>query len=152
MPKATHPTLPTGPELVLPERVTVALAELAGAAREGPLALAVGTGLGVLDSLLNTDVDQLVGPKGRHQPDRAAGAPLPRHRQCRCAEGGGLAAPAARLANPTTAVCCLRLAGRHRPHHAKQVARSSVRITGCAHHGQAVAPQPAPRCATSAGW
>ena len=64
--------------MVLPERVTVALAELAGAAREGPLSLAVGTGLGVLDSLLNTDVDQLVGPKGRHQPDRAAGAPLPR--------------------------------------------------------------------------
>jgi hypothetical protein len=31
--------------LQLPERVTVAVAELAGAAREGLLALAVGTGL-----------------------------------------------------------------------------------------------------------
>jgi putative transposase len=72
MPKDTHSTLPAGPELVLPERVTVALAELAGAAREGLLALAVGTGLGVLGSLLEADVDRLVGPKGRHQPDRVA--------------------------------------------------------------------------------
>jgi transposase-like protein len=72
MPKDTHSTLPAGPELVLPERVTVALAELAGTAREGLLALAVGTGLGVLGSLLEADVDRLVGPKGRHQPDRVA--------------------------------------------------------------------------------
>jgi putative transposase len=72
MPKDTHSTLPADAELVLPERVTVALAELAGAAREGLLALAVGTGLGVLGSLLDADVERLVGPKGRHQPDRAA--------------------------------------------------------------------------------
>jgi putative transposase len=72
MPKDTHSTLPAGPELVLPERVTVALAELAGTAREGLLALAVGTGLGVLGSLLEADVDRLVGPKGRHQPGRVA--------------------------------------------------------------------------------
>jgi putative transposase len=50
----------------------VALAELAGAAREGLLALAVGTGLGVLGSLLDADVERLAGPKGRHNPDRAA--------------------------------------------------------------------------------
>jgi putative transposase len=72
MPKHTQPTLPADAELVLPERVTVALAELAGAAREGLLALAVGTGLGVLGSLLEADVERLAGPKGRHQPDRAA--------------------------------------------------------------------------------
>jgi putative transposase len=72
MPKHTQPTVPADPELVLPERVTVALAELAGAAREGLLALAVGTGLGVLGSLLDTDVERLAGPKGRHNPDRAA--------------------------------------------------------------------------------
>jgi putative transposase len=72
MPKDTHPTLPADAELVLPERVTVALAELAGAAREGLLALAVGTGLGVLGSLLDADVERLAGPKGRHQPDRGA--------------------------------------------------------------------------------
>jgi putative transposase len=72
MPKDTHSTLPVGSELVLPEQVTVALAELAGAAREGLLALAVGTGLQVLQVMLGEDVDRLVGPKGRHQPDRAA--------------------------------------------------------------------------------
>jgi len=72
MPKDTHSTLPAEAELVLPERVTIALGELAGAAREGLLALAVGTGLGVLGSLLDADVERLVGPKGRHQPDRTA--------------------------------------------------------------------------------
>ena len=72
MPKDTHSTLLIGPELVLPERVTVALAELAGATREGLLALAVGAGLQVLQVMLGEDVERLVGPKGRHQPDRAA--------------------------------------------------------------------------------
>jgi transposase-like protein len=72
MPKDTHSTLPADAALVLPERVTVALAELAGAAREGLLALAVGTGIGVLAALLDADVERLVGPKGRHNPDRSA--------------------------------------------------------------------------------
>jgi putative transposase len=72
MSKHTQPTLPADAELVLPERVTIALAELAGAAREGLLALAVGTGLGVLGSLLDADVERLAGPKGRHNPDRGA--------------------------------------------------------------------------------
>ena len=72
MPKHTQPTVPADPELILPDRVTIALAELAGAAREGLLALAVGTGLGVLGSLLDADVERLAGPKGRHNPDRAA--------------------------------------------------------------------------------
>ena len=72
MPKDTHSTLPTDADLVLPEQVTIALTELAGAAGEGLLALAVGTGLGVLGSLLEADVDRLVGPKGRHNPGRTA--------------------------------------------------------------------------------
>jgi putative transposase len=72
MPKHTQPTPPADADLVLPERVTIALAELAGAAREGLLALAVGTGLGVLGSLLDADVERLAGPKGRHNPDRGA--------------------------------------------------------------------------------
>jgi putative transposase len=72
MPKHTQPTLPAGAELVLPEQVTVAVAELASAAREGLLALAVGTGLGVLHSLLEADVDRLVGSRGRHNPERVA--------------------------------------------------------------------------------
>jgi putative transposase len=55
----------------LPERVIVAVAELANAAREGLLALAVGTGLQVLEAMLAEDVDRLVGPNSRHNPARA---------------------------------------------------------------------------------
>ena len=52
--------------------MTLAVAELAGAAREGLLTLAVGTGLQVLQAMLHKDVARLVGPKGRHNPDRTA--------------------------------------------------------------------------------
>jgi putative transposase len=52
--------------------VTVAVAELATAAREGLLALAVGTGLQVLEVMLAEDVARLVGAKGRHIPERSA--------------------------------------------------------------------------------
>jgi putative transposase len=72
MSKHTQPASSADAGLVLPEQVTMALGELAGAAREGLLALAVGTGLGVLSELLAADVDRLVGPKGRHNPDRTA--------------------------------------------------------------------------------
>jgi putative transposase len=72
MPKHTHQPVPTAPSLELPEQVSVALTELAGAAREGLLALAVGTGLQVLHLLMDEDVARLVGPKGRHNPDRVA--------------------------------------------------------------------------------
>ena len=71
MPKDTHRTATADrAQLVLPEQVTVAVAELAQAAREGLLALAVGTGLQVLQAMLAEDVARLVGPKGRHNPDR----------------------------------------------------------------------------------
>jgi putative transposase len=56
----------------LPEAVTVAMADLAGAAREGLLALAVGTGLGVLQVLMDDDVTAVAGPKGKWNPDRVA--------------------------------------------------------------------------------
>ena len=72
MPKDTHHTTIDRAQLELPEQVTVAVAELAGAAREGLLALAVGTGLQVLQAMLAEDVVRLVGPRGRHNPDRAA--------------------------------------------------------------------------------
>ncbi len=57
---------------VLPERVQQALGELAGSAKEGLLALSVGVGLGVLSELMAEEVDDVVGPKGRHDVDRAA--------------------------------------------------------------------------------
>ena len=71
MPKDTHRTATADrAQLQLPEQVTVAVAELASAAREGLLALAVGTGLQVLEVMLEEDVARLVGPKGRHNPER----------------------------------------------------------------------------------
>src|SRR3954451_15343139 len=56
----------------LPERVQDALGELAGAAKEGLLALSVGVGLGVLHELMEAEVCEVVGPKGRHIVDRTA--------------------------------------------------------------------------------
>jgi transposase-like protein len=56
----------------LPERVQQALGELAGAAKEGLLALSVGVGLGVLAELMAEEVDEVVGPKGKQDPDRSA--------------------------------------------------------------------------------
>ena len=59
-------------EAVLPERVQEALGQLVGAAKEGLLALSVGVGLGVLSSMMQEEVDDIVGPKGKHNPDRVA--------------------------------------------------------------------------------
>jgi putative transposase len=56
----------------LPEPVLEALGELAGAAKEGLLALSVGVGLGVLHELMETEVDEVVGAKGKHIGDRTA--------------------------------------------------------------------------------
>ena len=53
------------PEAVLPERVQEALGELVGAAKEGLLALSVGVGLGVLVELMEEEVDEIVGAKGK---------------------------------------------------------------------------------------
>jgi putative transposase len=52
--------------------VQEALGELVGAAREGLLALSVGVGLGVLAELMEEEVEEVVGAKGRHDPGRVA--------------------------------------------------------------------------------
>ena len=57
---------------MLPVRVQEALGQLVGAAKEGLLALSVEVGLGVLRELLEAEVDQVVGPKGRWNPERSA--------------------------------------------------------------------------------
>jgi putative transposase len=54
----------------VPERVSVALDELAGELREGLLAFAVGTGLQVMAALMEEDVTAVCGPKGRHNAER----------------------------------------------------------------------------------
>jgi len=62
----------TRDEVVLPERVPEALAQLVGAAKEGLLALSVAVGLGVLTELMEEEVDDVVGPKGKWNPERTA--------------------------------------------------------------------------------
>ena len=57
---------------VVPDQVSVALAEIAENMQEGLLALAVGAGLQVLQTLMEADVTALAGPKGRHDGARAA--------------------------------------------------------------------------------
>jgi transposase-like protein len=56
----------------LPPRIQEALGQLVGAAKEGLLALSVGVGLGVLEELMAEEVEDVCGPKGRHDPDRIA--------------------------------------------------------------------------------
>jgi putative transposase len=62
----------TSEEAVFPERVQEALGQLVGAAKEGLLALSVGVGLGVLTEMLEEEVDDVVGPKGKWDPERTA--------------------------------------------------------------------------------
>ena len=56
----------------MPETVNVSMTELAEDMREGLLALAVGTGVQVMPTIMAEDVTVACGPKGRHDPDRAA--------------------------------------------------------------------------------
>ncbi len=59
-------------ESLLPPQVQEALGELVGAAKEGLLALSVGVGLGVMHELMELELDEVVGPKGKHNRDRMA--------------------------------------------------------------------------------
>jgi transposase-like protein len=59
-------------ERALPPQIQEALGELVGAAREGLLALSVGVGLSVVHELMELEVDEVVGPKGKHNASRSA--------------------------------------------------------------------------------
>ena len=61
-----------GQELALPPSVQEALGELVNAAKDGLLALSVGVGLGVLSEMMEAEVDEVVGPKGKRNADRTA--------------------------------------------------------------------------------
>src|SRR5215218_7418369 len=56
----------------LPVAVMEALGELAGVAKEGLLALSVGVGLGVMAERREEELDEVVGPKEKHDPQRTA--------------------------------------------------------------------------------
>ena len=57
-------------EIAVPEQVIVSMAEIAEAAKEGLLALAVGTGLQVMAAMFAGATDRLCGPDGKHNPGR----------------------------------------------------------------------------------
>ncbi len=59
-------------ELPLPAEIQEALGELVGAARDGLLALSVGLGLRVVHDLMEREVDEVVGPKHKQNPQRTA--------------------------------------------------------------------------------
>ncbi len=75
MQKVSGPQVVTPAEALerpLPAGIQEALGELVGVAREGLLALSVGLGLCVVHELMEAEVCEVVGPKGRHNPDRTA--------------------------------------------------------------------------------
>ena len=75
MQKVSGPQVVTPAEALerpLPAGIQEALGELVGVAREGLLALSVGIGLCVVHELMEAEVCEVVGPKGKHNPDRTA--------------------------------------------------------------------------------
>jgi len=73
IPRRLHVVSPAEEAAInLPERVTIALGELAGAVRQGLLALSVGVGLAVVDEIFDAEVTELVGLRGRHDRTRQA--------------------------------------------------------------------------------
>jgi len=75
MTKVSGPQVVTPAEALerpLPAAIQEALGELVGAAREGLLALSVGVGLSVVHELMEAEVCEVVGPKGRWNPERTA--------------------------------------------------------------------------------
>jgi putative transposase len=56
----------------LPAGVRLALADIAGAARDGLLAMSVAAGMAVLQAMFDAEITAACGPKGRHDPDRTA--------------------------------------------------------------------------------
>ena len=56
----------------LPEEVALAMSDIAGAAREGLLALSVAAGMAVMQTMFEAELSEACGPKGKHNRDRVA--------------------------------------------------------------------------------
>jgi putative transposase len=75
MKKVSGPQVVTSAEALespLPAAIQEALGELVGVAREGLLALSVGVGLSVVHELMEAEVEEVVGPRGKWNPERIA--------------------------------------------------------------------------------
>jgi len=56
----------------LPEEIALAMADIAGAAREGLLAMSVAAGMAVMAAMFEAEIAEVCGPKGKHDANRAA--------------------------------------------------------------------------------
>jgi putative transposase len=56
----------------LPEEIALAMGDIAGAAREGLLAMSVAAGLAVMAAMFEAEITEIAGPKGKHDAHRAA--------------------------------------------------------------------------------
>src|SRR3954463_1386550 len=56
----------------LPAEVRLALADIAGAARDGLLAMSVAAGMAGMQARCEAEITAACGPKGQHDPDRTA--------------------------------------------------------------------------------
>jgi putative transposase len=56
----------------LPEEIQLAMTDIAGAAREGLLAMSVAAGLAVMAAMFEAEIAEACGPKGKHDAERAA--------------------------------------------------------------------------------
>jgi putative transposase len=63
-------TMPALPDL--PDEVQLALTGIAGAARDGLLAMSVAAGLAVMAAMFEAEISTACGPKGKHDPNRTA--------------------------------------------------------------------------------
>src|SRR6478672_9783108 len=55
----------------LPEGIRLAMTDIAGAAREGLLAMSVAAGLAVMAAMFEAEMTEACGPKGKHDGKRA---------------------------------------------------------------------------------
>jgi transposase-like protein len=56
----------------LPEEIALAMTDIAGAAREGLMAMSVAAGMAVMQAMFEAEIAGVAGPKGKHDPERAA--------------------------------------------------------------------------------
>ena len=56
----------------LPEDIQLAMTDIAGAARDGLMAMSVAAGLAVMQAMFEAEIAGVAGPKGKHDPGRAA--------------------------------------------------------------------------------
>jgi putative transposase len=56
----------------LPEEIQLAMTDIAGAAREGLMAMSVAAGMAVMAAMFEAEIAQVCGPKGKHDAGRAA--------------------------------------------------------------------------------